>query len=164
MSKLRKHLHQFDNTCAAFRKCAANTETRCKYRNALQIQKHTANREMLQIQKHAANTENNNRSVSRGHWKCWTRLEHTCCANRLSPTKYVIYCEFVNLLCQICLGGNVIAARCMFIVNIFFSPWSFLQSRKCDILILRLWWMVGCTNHSTLPSETRVCVLCPMCC
>ncbi len=35
--KIRKHLHQFDNTCAAFRKCSANTETLlmqkcCKYR------------------------------------------------------------------------------------------------------------------------------------
>ncbi len=33
--KLRKHLHQFDNTCAAFR----NTQNTSKYRNALQTHK-----------------------------------------------------------------------------------------------------------------------------
>ncbi len=46
--KLRKHLHQFDNTYTAFRKCTENTETRSKYRIA-------------------ANTENDNRGVSRTH-------------------------------------------------------------------------------------------------
>ncbi len=62
--KLRKHLHQFDNTCAA------NTHNGTKYRNALQIQqnqiqKRTAKTEMHckysqhnQIQKHTANTHN----------------------------------------------------------------------------------------------------------
>ena len=32
-SKLRKHLHKFDNTCAAFSKHAANTHNKNKYIN-----------------------------------------------------------------------------------------------------------------------------------
>ncbi len=55
-SKWRKHLDQFDNICAAFRKCTTNTETRGKYRNKLQIL-HSKYRNTLQIQKRAANTE-----------------------------------------------------------------------------------------------------------
>ena len=33
-SKLRKHLHQFDNTCAAFRKRMQEDKTLANYKNA----------------------------------------------------------------------------------------------------------------------------------
>lgn len=68
ISKLRKHLHQFDNSYTA------NTHNTTKHTDVLQMDKHAANTHNTS-QKSAANTETDNTSVSRGHYNAEHSLD-----------------------------------------------------------------------------------------
>ena len=70
-NKLRKHLHQFDKTCAAFRKRADHNTTHLK-KVMQRPQRNT-------LDKSNAGRPQHNGSVSRGHLQVMHMSGHACC-------------------------------------------------------------------------------------